>query len=78
MYICIYIYIYTYIYLYTSIYLSFHLSVYIYLSIYTALSLTILDRLYCNTGGSRGNNMLRNSECDEEGKWGAQTKVVFA
>ena len=46
--------------------------------LYTILSLTIWYGIYCNEGGSRGNNISRNSVCNEGGEWGAQTKVVFA
>jgi len=42
---------------------------------YTIVSLTILYSIYCNKGGTRGYNILRNSKRDERRKWGAQTKV---
>jgi len=48
------------------------------LGLYTMFSLTILYGIYGNKEGSRGNNILRNRVCDERGKWGAQTQVVFA
>jgi len=46
--------------------------------LYTILPLNILYGIYCNKGRSRGNNILRNSVCDEGGKRGAQTKLVVA
>jgi len=45
--------------------------------LYTILSLTILYGIYCNTGGGEGGKYIAQS-CDEGGKWGAQTKLVFA
>jgi len=47
------------------------------LALYTMFPLPILCGIYCNDGVSGGNIVLRNSVCDEVGKWGAQTKVVF-
>ena len=46
--------------------------------LYTILPLTIVYGMYCNTGWSRGDIILRNNVCDEGGMWGAHTKVVFA
>ena len=40
--------------------------------------LPILYGLYCNKEGSGGNNILRNRVGDKGGKWGAQSKGVFA
>ena len=47
-------------------------------SLHTILPLPILYGMYCNKGWSKGNTVLRNSVCDEERGWGAQTKEVFA
>jgi len=48
------------------------------IGIYTILPLPVLYRMYCNTGWSGGNTILRNGVGDEEGGWGAQTRGVFA
>jgi len=46
--------------------------------LYTILPEPILYGIYCNKGGSGRDNILRNSEGDKGGKWGAQPKGVFA
>jgi len=48
------------------------------LGLYTILLLTKFAGIYCNTGCSGGNTVLRNSVGDAGGRWGAQTRGVFA
>ena len=49
-----------------------------YIGLYTILSLPILYSKCCNKVWSGRNSILRNSVGDEGGKWGAQTRGVFA
>ena len=46
-------------------------------SLYTILPLPISYGMYCNTGWSGGNTILRNSVGDA-GRVGAQTRELFA
>jgi len=47
------------------------------IGLYTMLALPILYGIYCNEGGSRGYNILRNSVGDEMAGWAAYTQGVW-